>query len=141
MNAVDAVAKMVREFPGGVAAVCARLGWNPNILRLKLCQTEARHHLTLAEAEAIQALCGKPDLVIALSESLDGSGGEVCAAASAHGLPTALAGLGDYAREMDAALADGRITLNERRRLERQMLDTVAALYALHRSVCGSLRP
>ena len=142
MNAVDAVAKMARDYPGGVAAVCARLGWNPNIVRLKLCQTEARHHLTLAEVEAIQAVCDAPDLVIALAESLNldvcfasatPAPGAGCNALDAiQGLARVNAEFGDYARVLAEAMADGVISENERKALNREMTEAITALFRLH---------
>lgn len=58
MNSLDALRKMVDHYPGGRAAVAARLGKTDEVLRKELSGATS-HKLGLVDAEAISEMCAE----------------------------------------------------------------------------------
>ena len=67
----DAAYHLAYATPGGVQALAARMGTNPNTLKHKLNPNNDTHHLTLREAMAMQVLSGRADILHAMAEELD----------------------------------------------------------------------
>ena len=133
------------EFPGGSEALAQRMSpklsgaslrakCNPNV------SAGRSHHLTLIEAVRMQAISGRHDILRAMAIEL----GEVTMPSGRDGyttdevaraLPSACAEFGEYMAEVGKALRDGVISTNERRRLERALVEVVSACGALQASL------
>lgn len=57
MNSLDALRRMVANYPGGRAALAARLGKSDEVLRKELSGSSAHHKMGLADAEEIATMC------------------------------------------------------------------------------------
>lgn len=130
MNVIDAAHAVVHDYPGGTPALAPRLNMAPAVLRGKVNVNDHGHHLTVVEALRIQQLTGDHRIFLAEAEEL----GYVAMPAPqiAHedvgSALTRLCGeFGDYMRRVDESMRDGKITANERRTLERELLDMITA--------------
>lgn len=130
MNIQDAAHRIGHEYPGGVPALAQRMGKNPTVLNSKLNPNNDTHHLTLAEADLMQYLSGRVDILQAMA---DGHGYALTRKAGTVkdcDIPAATRGsmieLGEWMREIDRALADGRVTLNEVRAIERELVQLIS---------------
>ncbi len=137
MNTLDAAHRVTSEYPGGAEALAHRLGMRPAVLRAK-CNPNgpangSNYQLSMTDVLRIQVITGRFDILQAFAEEC---GFVAIPLPDAHALdvPHALAmtcaEFGDYLREVDKALSDGRVTPNEVKRLE-------AALTALITSATG----
>lgn len=57
MNSLDALRRMVANYPGGRPALAARLGKSDEVLRKELSGSSAHHKMGLADSEEIAAMC------------------------------------------------------------------------------------
>lgn len=139
MNTLDAAHRIGLEYPGGIKALAVRMGISPGVLVCKLNPNTATHHLTMIEAQRLMAMTERYDVLHAMADEL----GFVCVAKNSdaldaapmgdigHALAHACAEFGIYLNEVDVAMKDGRITANERKRLEAALTDMVSAATAL----------
>src|SRR5690242_18137866 len=85
MSTNDAAYRLAHRYPGGIAALAARMGANANTLQHKFNPNAGTHRLTLDEAEqatvfsqdpeiaqALAAVCGHVCIPVAVPESLAG---------------------------------------------------------------------
>ena len=70
MNIQDAAHRIGHEYPGGAVALAHRMGINPTVFNSKLNPNNATHHLTLAEAQRMQQLTGRTDILEAMASGL-----------------------------------------------------------------------
>jgi hypothetical protein len=134
---------VVHDYPGGAVKLAPRVGMHPGTLSNKVNPQVETHHLSVDEAVAIQATSGDCRIleaeeavlgrvVVALGDFAKTSDVELLELyARLH------AELGDMAREIQAALADRRITPREWRRIDAEMQQVVQALFELRARLQG----
>ncbi|MBI3096367.1 MAG: hypothetical protein HYY97_15975 [Rhodocyclales bacterium] len=144
MNTIDAAHRICAEFPGGAEALAHRLHMRPAVLRAK-CNPNgpangSTYQLGIIDAARMQAVAGRFDILHAFA---DECGFMATPLPYVHGddlphaLATTCAEFGDYLREVDRAMKDGRVTLNEVKRLEHELTEMMAAAVALQAMLTG----
>lgn len=130
MNVLDAAHRIGAEYPGGAKALSVRMEIGAAVFLGKLNPNTTTHHLTLIEALRMQALTGRADILQAMADEL----GFVCIPKPgvtdediSHALAHACAEFGGYLKQVDASMRDGVVTANERKRLEHDLTEMIAA--------------
>jgi len=132
MNVIDAAHATVHDYPGGSEPLALRLKMAGAVLRGKVNSNDPRHHLTLAESMRIQHFTGDHRILFAEAAEL----GYVVIPAPTTELGdedvtkaiTLFCGtFADYLGDVSTSMADGKITDNERKALERELCDLMAA--------------
>lgn len=145
MSVEDAAYHTAHGFPGRVAALALRMGMSANTLQHKVNPNNATHQLLLREAVAMMAITGNVHMLHAMADELGCV--VLCRAEVEAPAPQLEANpmlrishmveeFSDVLTQANAALADGRVTLNEMRRVEREAAQLMAAI----QRVLGSLR-
>lgn len=145
MNRLDACLQLARRYPGGIDALALRLGRRPDTLRKELTGVPG-YKLGVDEEETIVALClaaGVPDALAPLTAAAANAGALLlplpCTAAgdlpSLQRLADAAREFGEFAGALAQAEADGKISANERKRIEREGSQLVAAIQAVMSAV------
>lgn len=70
MDVCDAAYLIAHHYPGGVAALAARMGVNPGVLQNKLKPNNDTHHLRLDESVLLQQVAGNPAILHAMAQQL-----------------------------------------------------------------------
>lgn len=70
MDVRDAAYLIAHHYPGGVAALAARMGVNPGVLQNKLNPNNDTHHLRLDESVLLQQVAGSPAILHAMAQQL-----------------------------------------------------------------------
>ena len=144
MNSLDALRKMVDHFPGGRAVVAARLGKTDEVLRKELSGATS-HKLGVVDAHSIADMCreaASPHCDALATTIACGSGGfirlevrDLCGKQDLHvDMAGVLKETSDAFQVLTEALADDRISDNERARIERELLELMAKCQDLMRS-------
>lgn len=132
MNSLDALRKMVDHYPGGRAAVAARLGKTDEVLRKELSGA-ATHKLGLVDAAAISEMCAdaKSEHCEELATSISAASGGFVAlpvremSGVKQDLRADMAQLlkecSDAVLALTTALADDAISDNELRVIQREV--------------------
>lgn len=148
MNIQDAAHRIGHEYPGGAVALAHRMGINPTVFNSKLNPNNATHHLTLAEAQRMQLLTGRTDILEAMASELGYVVIHRPGTMDGYDIPAitrrTIVEFGDWMREVDAALTDTRVTPNEVRAIERelvQMIGQAQKLTACLSSMSGGENP
>lgn len=132
---IDAAHQMALDLPGGINAIAVRMGMRPQVLSSKLNPNVHTHHLSLMEALKMQALTGRVDILRAMAGELGYTimplptlhiEGDVAAAMAATCKEFA-----DFLGEVSTSMSDGELSPNERRRIEKEMREMMAAAEAL----------
>lgn len=142
MNSVDALRRMVANYPGGRAALAARLGKSDEVLRKELSGSSAGHKIGLADAEEIAAMCHEAGSAEAHALGTVFSFGAGMLALpvidmgdAKHCLSTATAAAVRESADVLVAVTkskiDGSISDNDKREVLREIGQTVAALQAV----------
>lgn len=130
MNVIDAAYRIGHDYPGGAGLLADRLGIGRVVFNSKLNPNTSTHHLTLAESVRMQQLSGRSDILQAMATEL-GYVAIPLPAVEDENIPSALARscaeFGDYMRQVDESLRDGRVTPNEAKCLEKELTEMVAA--------------
>ena len=129
MNIADAAYTAVHDYPGGALALAPRLGMSGSILSNKVNPNINTHHLTLAEALRITTLTGDMRILHAMCSELHHMaiplptvGDEDVMTA----MTSTIAEFGDYLKAASDALADGKVTKLELRKIGKEMGDLMA---------------
>ncbi|MFC7408730.1 phage regulatory CII family protein [Hydrogenophaga atypica] len=142
-GAVDALARMVRYYPGGRPAVAARLGLSDEDLRKKLSVSDRSRHLGVEEAAAIASMCHEVGAVDADAYAVvvaAESGGRFVkdARTGDNDAKALLARLGaenkeaaDLTQAVLTAMADGVVSDREKRDIEEQAMELMVAVQRL----------
>ena len=133
MCPLDAAYHTAQDYPGGVPALALRMGVSANTLQHKLNVNNTTHRLTLQEAEQLLHLTGDTRITQALAAVTGGV--YLSQQALEQSTPMAQAmclvkEFGDVLGSVNAAVADGVVTLNELRQCEREVAELMAALNA-----------
>ncbi len=141
MNVLDAAYAIGHDYPGGAHALGPRLGMTGKMLANKLNPTDLLHKVTLSEAMQMQALTGDHRILMAMADELGyvaiPAPGCVSDDDVSHALATMCAEFGDYLRKVDESMRDGRVTTTERRGLERELAQMMAAATHLQAVLAG----
>lgn len=151
MSVPDAIYHTVHGYPGGVAALAARMGMSANTLTHKANPATGSHYMRPDELVTIQLFGGNAAVLSAMAAALgytvtkatpDQSGGNpVGALARAQ---VEFADLVRAAAEVAERLADtpgAATTGNEIRRMEYHAQEAMAAISHLLASMRGTMRP
>ncbi len=147
MNTIDAAHRICEEFPGGAKALALRLGMRPAVLRAK-CNPNgpangSTYQLGIIDAQRVQALAGRFDILHAFANECEHVAIPLPDAHGAdlpHALAKTCAEFGDYLREVDSAMSDGRVTPNEVKRLEANLTEMIAAATSLQAMLTGKVK-
>ena len=135
MNIQDAAHRIGHEYPGGAIALAHRMGINSTVFNSKLNPNNTTHHLTLAEAQRMQLLTGRADILEAMASELGFVVIHRPGCAEGCDIPAvtrrSMVEFGDWMREVDASLTDGKVTLNEVRAIERELVQMIAQAQTL----------
>lgn len=130
-NVLDAAYHTAQAYPGGVAALAARMGTSPNTLQHKVNPNNTTHRLTLDEVEMIATFTGDNRI----AQALAAINGMVCVQRTAKPKTTPVGQAMDIVKEfgevlgtVNTAVSDGVVTLTEMRECEREVAELMAAL-------------
>lgn len=140
MNCLDSIRKMVDHYPGGRAAIAARLGKTDEVLRKELSGAQS-HKLGLLDAETISEMCTEvksPHCDALASKFASRSGGFLQLPVidlPEVGLHEVAAGsvkeVSDILTSVINAAADGVISTNDLKSILREVDEARGALAAL----------
>ena len=144
MNIQDAAHRIGHEYPGGAVALAHRMGINPTVFNSKLNPNNTTHHLTLVEAQRMQQLTGRTDILEAMASELGYVVMHRPGTLDGCDIPAitrrSIIEFGEWMHVVDAALLDSRVTPNEVRAIERELCQLIAQaqkLTACLSSLCG----
>lgn len=141
----DALYHTVHSYPGGVAALAARLGMSPNTLTHKVNTNNSTHHLHPREVVAVMHMSGNATALHAMAAQL----GYTCTAAipdqSGGDAVEAFMQLQQAFGNLVCAVADplargGAVSRNEMRRAEAMAGDMHTAIGHVLASLRGHMR-
>ena len=146
----DAIYHTVHDYPGGVAALAARMGVSPNTLTHKANPNNATHHLHPLELVKLQHMSGNAAVLHAMAAALgytvtratpDQSGGDMVEATMRLQVEFAdlLRAVADPLARV-AGDAAKPVTGNEMRRAEYHAQETQAAMAHLLATLRGHMR-
>lgn len=142
MNSLDALRRMVANYPGGRAALAVRLGKSEEVLRKELSGASGHHKMGLADAEEIATMCqeaGSPEAhalgtvfsfkagLLTLPVIHMGEEKPCLSRATAHAVHESA----DVLLAVTRSKADGKISDNDKRDVLREIGEAVAALQAV----------
>lgn len=133
MNVLDAAYNAVRDCPGGAAALAPRMGKSPSTLNHELAG-DGSAKLGLMDAVKISHFTGSHAIVQAFADELGGVFIPLSVGARSddvQGLGNAAKEFGELASRYANAIADGKVTGNELRAIEREALDSIGAITAM----------
>lgn len=134
MNSLDALSKMVSQYPGGRAAIAARMGWSLDVLNQKF-STKSAHKMGLLEAEEIARLCKEVEVpdAYALASTFAFNSGYllVIPTEGLHGCIHSAAAkavheVADVLSAVNHARADGHTSDNDKKNVLTEILQLVA---------------
>lgn len=139
MDQLDiAIHSTAHDAPGGLPALARRMGTHEQSFRNKVCPTTDSHKLNLREALAMMDITNDDRILETLAEMrgytiqrkvLPDASSIISAVLSAD------ADHGGVAREIHAALADGKLTEAERASITKQIHDAKQSLDTLQSTV------
>jgi len=123
---------------GDLADLARKMGMHAQVLRNKVCPTTDTHKLSLREAVAMMDATGNDSILEVMAE-MRGYTLERKALPDAASIVQAVlsadAEHGDISREIQAALADGKLTEHEKAAISRQIREAQQTLDALNSTV------
>lgn len=143
MNIEDAAHRVGHDSPGGVAALAPRMGMSQAVLNSKINPNTRTHHLSITEMIRMEQLTGRADMLFAHAEAL----GYVAVPVPCigddnvdHAITTACAEFGDYLRTVGDILSDHKVTQNEAKKLEKELVEMMAAATHLQALLTAQVR-
>ncbi|SEN72032.1 Phage regulatory protein CII (CP76) [Nitrosospira multiformis] len=146
MSIKDVLYRAVHAYPGGVAALAARMGKNPNTLQSKINPNLGTHHTTAEELEQIQTFTNTDEI----AKYLAAQRGMICIPVVRHEgasdteildlviqMNTAESG---FLSEMQRALADGGVCEKEMAVIRNKAHEHMAAIAELVSRIEGMVR-
>lgn len=130
MNILDAAYRVGHDSPGGVAALAPRMGIGQAVLNSKLNPNTKTHILSVEEMVRMEVLTGRHDMLMAHAEALGFVAVPVPCLGDDdvdHAIATACAEFGDYLRTVGDALGDKKVTPNEAKRLEKELVEMISS--------------
>lgn len=142
MNVLDAAHRIGHEYPGGAGVLAARMNIGHTVFNSKLNPNTTTHHLYLSEAVLMEQLANRFDILYAHADALNHVAIPLPAVEDedvGHALTQTCAQFGDYLRRVDESLKDGKVTPNERKALERELTEMIAAATHLQSLLAGKV--
>lgn len=134
VNIDDAIQMTTSEYPGGAEALAVRMGVDPAQFRSKANPNIERAYFRPGELVTLQQFSGKHYILHAMADEL----GEVClpkVEVSDEDVVKTLARLtkefSDVLSEATVAMADGTLSKNERKRMQRELTQLMTAAGAV----------
>jgi hypothetical protein len=140
MNVLDAAYALGHDYAGGAHALGPRLGMTGKMLANKLNPNDTNHKLTLDEAQRMQALTGDHRILHAMADELGYvaiPAPTICDEDVNHAMARMCSEFSDYMRKASDSMADGRVTTNERKGLERELSELIASATHLQSALIG----
>jgi hypothetical protein len=148
MNTSDALKLMVKSFHGGIDVIALRVGKNPETLRKELSGVDPKFKLGEATAQLINDLCieeQSPHCYAYVNAVAAPVGGFIKLAMQPAGASVApsligstvdlVTGASQVLADVTAARADGDISDNERRQIERDVNAVISSMQSILRAV------
>ncbi len=150
MNTSDALKLMVKSFHGGIDVIALRVGKNPETLRKELSGVDPKFKLGEATAQLINDLCieeQSPNCYAYVNAVAAPAGGFVrlrldqgldCAASAPSLIGSTVdlvTGASRVLADVTAARADGGISDNERKQIERDVTEVIRSMQCILRAV------
>lgn len=130
MNIQDAAHRIGHEYPGGAVALAHRMGIGPVVFNSKLNPNTVTHHLTLAEAQRMQLLTGRADILEAMADELGYVIVKVPDCSSdvdiSKATRKAVVEFGQWMEQIDKSLDDGHVSQNELKAIEKELVEMMA---------------
>lgn len=130
MNIQDAAHRIGHEYPGGAVALAHRMGIGPVVFNSKLNPNTLTHHLSLAEAQRMQLLTGRTDILEAMADELGYVVVKIPDCAHdidiAKATRKAVVEFGEWMDQIDRSLDDGAVTSNELKAIEKELVEMMA---------------
>lgn len=138
MNVIDAAHAVVHDYPGGSEPLAKRMGMAGAILRGKVNENDKGHHLTLVEAVRLQHLTGDHRIIQAEAEEMGYMLVHLPDCEDADFGQAAMRSIkefGEFVGSCEESLRDGKVTKNEMRRIEKELLEALAHMSRLHQLI------
>ena len=130
MNIQDAAHRIGHEYPGGAVALAHRMGIGPVVFFSKLNPNTLTHHFTLTEAQRMQQLTGRTDILEAMADELGYVIVKIPECAHdidiAKATRRAVVEFGQWMEEIDKSLEDGSVTQNELKAIEKELVEMMS---------------
>lgn len=146
MNSLDAALQLAREYPGGIDALAPRLGKSPHTLRHELTR-QGSAKLALEDAEAVTQFAievGQVNPLRVLNSFAQNCGAAVVMLPSSAGGDDTFKGLAEAAKAFSLfvgsvadAVADGSVTANELREVDRGLSSLIGRAQAIQASLAA----
>ena len=142
MNVEDAAHLIAHDCEGGVKSLAPRMGIGARVFNGKVDPRDKGHILGLSEAVRMQQLTGRKEILYAMADTLDcvclpkPSCSDESADVSTL-MANACAEFGDYLRETDKAMHDRKVTPNEVKRLQKELMELICASTRLHQRMAS----
>lgn len=144
MNILDAAHRIGHEYPGGAVALAHRMGIGPVVFNSKLNPNTVTHHLGLAEAQRMQLLTGRIDILSAMADELGYVIVKIPDCAHdvdiAKATRKAVVEFGEWMNQIDRSLDDGQVSQNELKAIEKELVDMMAQAQRLTAAL-ASVKP
>ncbi len=140
MNVEDAAHRIAHEAEGGLDALAMRLGIGARVFNGQVNPNDKGHVLGLVTSVRMQQLTGRADILFAMADALDYvciKRPDVQATDISHAIATTCAEFGDFMRQIDNTMQDGRVTRNELKKIEKELTEHIASATALHALVAS----
>lgn len=135
MNATQAAFRVVRDFPGGAVALAPYLGKSAATLSHEVNPNQPTYKLGLQTAVDMTIASRNPAILNAFAAECGYMVLPLPSADAGDDMVNRISGLAkEFAEEVQAVsevLADGEVTANELKRVEREGADVIAAVQAL----------
>jgi len=141
----DAAYHLAHDFPGGVPALAQRMGMSQNTLAHKVSLTTGTHHLSPRELVKLQAIAGDARPLQAMAAQLgylalpvlpEGDGGS-----SLEDVTRMVREFSELLGAASETMADGAVSLNELRRVEREAGEVMLAINSMLSHLRSMLPP
>ncbi|MPS27576.1 MAG: hypothetical protein E2576_11085 [Alcaligenaceae bacterium] len=143
MNVTDALYHAVHDYPGGAEALAVRMGISASSLQHKVNPRYPTAHCSPEEMVEIVELTGDTGPLIAIAHRLRAvvtflpALADECDDGLMSRTAEACREFGELIAEVGEAVADGRVTDNELRRVEAGITDLHKAMHGLHAMLVG----
>lgn len=142
MDQLDiAIHQTAHVAPGGLEALARTMGISAQVLRNKVCPTTETHKLGVREALAMMEIANDDRILEVMAQQRGRTLGHIelpCATSIIRAVLSEDAEHGGIAKQINSALADGRLTEREKSDITRQIARTIDTLNALASSIVKS---
>lgn len=130
----DAAYHLAHDYPGGVPALAQRMGMSQHTLAHKVSLTTGTHHLSPSELVKLQAIAVDARPLQAMAAQLGYVALPILPELGGSSLEDVTRVVREFSELLGAAtetMADGRVSMNELQRVEREAGETMLAIHTL----------